>query len=74
MRHGQSPEDRAKEIESVLDWVCNKPVGDFPGGDDVPLGQLNSVHMSQHSPEIQKYVVSDNSPDSFDGAKEQRQI
>ena len=44
-----------------MDWirVHNKPVDDFRGGDDVPFGQLNSVRVSQRSPEERKKDVED---------------
>ena len=32
---------------------------DLPGGDDVPLGQLNSIHTYQRSPEERKKDVDD---------------
>ena len=55
MLAGQKPKDRARD----MDWVRNKKVEDFRGGDDVPFGQLNSVPVSQRSPEERKKDVDD---------------
>ena len=61
---GQNPNDGAEEIGDALDWirVHNKFVLDAHqgcGGNDVPFGQLNSVRVSQRSPEERKKDVED---------------
>ena len=58
---GQNNNDGAEEIEGALDWirVHNKFVDSFRGGDDVLFGKLNSVPVSQHSPEERKKDMED---------------
>merc|ERR1712224_456369 len=56
-KQGQDTEDRAKDIESVLDWC--RQVGVKPDADDPPtdLQKLPSVPMSRRSPEDRKNDV-----------------
>merc|ERR1719262_1931445 len=52
VKQGQSPEDRARDIENALDWVrqVHSPPGvDEPIGDK--LGSLPSLPVSRRTPE-----------------------
>jgi hypothetical protein len=51
-RRGQTPEDRARDIEGALDWLRSKAPGAADDDDSIPLfDKIGSVSMSRRSPE-----------------------
>ena len=53
-KKGQSPQDRAKEIESALDWLRQNNIS--PADEDFPdkFNKIGSIPVSKRSPEDRK--------------------